>query len=352
MADLAQARAEAQRRLQAKFEDIFQRYGQAFDDQCDEIDLSTGELVVDRGFLQNMDIVTFGRIVSTTAVKDIPSIGKKRRLCLVSNDSDDELPIFTSPTQPRRRSFYTPQKSVGRSTTTSDTPVRQVLEPVSRSAPVTPEHTIGLCVLIPDINDHTSVIKPLDGSTPHGGDWCHITNADSDATDSDTDTALSTAFTEVIASTRHKWHQSTYKTPVSGPASPSTPPPEVIQVALPPPSFPPPPCSVSPRSPTGTSQPSFLSTPVTQPRVLTATSAPRPSTQTSAFLATPTRSNKKAKVNPFQDHQLNMSVVTQTPGRFPRKSDHTAAEGSPDPLCLGPGICQKIFCFTCARSQN
>ncbi|KAJ1948828.1 hypothetical protein IWQ62_006837, partial [Dispira parvispora] len=314
MADLAQARAEAQRRLQTKFEDIFQRYGQEFDDQCDEIDLSTGELVVDRGFLQNMDIVTFGRTVNPAAVQASPCVGKKRRLSLVSNESDDELPLIASPSQARRRLFYTPQKKIGQSNTTSDTPDRQVSAPVSRSVPVTPEHNTGLYMLIPDIHHHTSIIKTPDGSTPHGEARSHVTYTDSDATDSDTDVALTAAFTEIIASTKQKWYLSTSKVPVSGPASPSTPPPEANQISLPS-SFSPSPCLVPLKSTTDISQTELPFTPITQTRFFTAASAPRPSTQPSAFLATPARPSKTAKVNPMEDHQPNIPGVTQTPSR-------------------------------------
>ncbi|KAJ1924182.1 hypothetical protein IWQ60_005383 [Tieghemiomyces parasiticus] len=51
--DLVEARRRSQRRLQLTFESIIERYSQVADDETDEVDLLTGQVVVDRGYLRS-----------------------------------------------------------------------------------------------------------------------------------------------------------------------------------------------------------------------------------------------------------------------------------------------------------
>ncbi|KAI9806981.1 MAG: hypothetical protein M1833_002639 [Piccolia ochrophora] len=53
-ADLYKARGRNNKRLKSTFEDIFDKYSHDFEDVGDEIDLRTGEVVVDNGHLQEM----------------------------------------------------------------------------------------------------------------------------------------------------------------------------------------------------------------------------------------------------------------------------------------------------------
>ncbi|KAJ3032818.1 hypothetical protein HDV00_007041 [Rhizophlyctis rosea] len=56
--DIAQRRLASQLRLKTAWDEIFEKYGRDFDD-CDEIDMVTGEVVVDRGWLRKTHIKPF-----------------------------------------------------------------------------------------------------------------------------------------------------------------------------------------------------------------------------------------------------------------------------------------------------
>lgn len=53
--DLQIARARNDQKLKSLFEGIFEKYGKDFSDIGDEIDLSTGEIVINKGHVQRME---------------------------------------------------------------------------------------------------------------------------------------------------------------------------------------------------------------------------------------------------------------------------------------------------------
>src|SRR5690348_12595063 len=60
MASVGELRAESQQRLKSAFTSIFERYGRDFSGESNEIDLLTGRIVLDCGFLRRKRSVDFG----------------------------------------------------------------------------------------------------------------------------------------------------------------------------------------------------------------------------------------------------------------------------------------------------
>lgn len=55
MYQLDKKRAQSALKLKSRFEDIFEKYGKDFEGVGDEIDLLTGEVIVDNGHLQSLE---------------------------------------------------------------------------------------------------------------------------------------------------------------------------------------------------------------------------------------------------------------------------------------------------------
>ncbi|KAJ3060328.1 hypothetical protein HDU98_003699 [Podochytrium sp. JEL0797] len=62
-ADLGAMRQLSENRLKTSWELIFEKYGRSFEDEADEIDVLTGEIVVDKGCLKNTPNRPFGRML-------------------------------------------------------------------------------------------------------------------------------------------------------------------------------------------------------------------------------------------------------------------------------------------------
>ncbi|KAJ1979168.1 hypothetical protein H4R35_001618 [Dimargaris xerosporica] len=105
------ARAKAQDRLKSAFESIFARYDRAFDDECDEVDLSTGNLLVDRGFFRNWDAHQFGDCSDDA-----------------HSDSDSADALATSP-------GHWPPLVAAHSSYSTTTPTRSIITPTPNKRP-------------------------------------------------------------------------------------------------------------------------------------------------------------------------------------------------------------------------
>ncbi|RDA92887.1 hypothetical protein CP533_3874 [Ophiocordyceps camponoti-saundersi (nom. inval.)] len=92
---LSLERAQADNRFQATMAHIFEKYGRDFDGIGDEIDLLTGEILVDNGHLQNMR--NEGDVGVT---KDLDNVTGLLMEDLVHNQDDD---LFSSPAPPQLR---------------------------------------------------------------------------------------------------------------------------------------------------------------------------------------------------------------------------------------------------------
>ncbi|KAI8621928.1 centromere protein Scm3-domain-containing protein [Chytriomyces sp. MP71] len=68
--DIGELRAQSQGRLRDTWELIFAKYGRDTSDEADEIDVRTGEIVVDRGFYRNTPDRPFGRALFAGGVED------------------------------------------------------------------------------------------------------------------------------------------------------------------------------------------------------------------------------------------------------------------------------------------
>ncbi|KAJ3193944.1 hypothetical protein HK101_003792 [Irineochytrium annulatum] len=60
--DVETLRVQSRERLKRSWESIFERYGKDFEDEADEIDIRTGRLVVDRGFVRGTPTKPFGGV--------------------------------------------------------------------------------------------------------------------------------------------------------------------------------------------------------------------------------------------------------------------------------------------------
>ncbi|QKX54165.1 uncharacterized protein TRUGW13939_01249 [Talaromyces rugulosus] len=93
--ELQIARARNDKKLKSLFEGIFEKYGKDFSDVGDEIDLRTGEIVVNKGHVSLMEHEDdTGEVLETSQKKDSPrkaSNAHESHEPDLADDSDDEL---------------------------------------------------------------------------------------------------------------------------------------------------------------------------------------------------------------------------------------------------------------------
>ncbi|KAJ1973085.1 hypothetical protein H4R34_005196 [Dimargaris verticillata] len=223
MADLHTARAEAQGRLKSAFESIFARYSRVFDDECDEVDLSTGSLLVDRGFFRNWAVHQFGdssddtHSNSDTAEAPATSPGNGTSLAKAYPSYSMTTTTISTPTRPN-----TVPELTKRPWLTSACPSDELAQGLQTLLSTTPTRSFvakssALASGSPSLQWLARTPKPRQQRTMPKTVATVRYRADNIAEDDLLDSDLSSALTQIITATRSR-----LKLDTSVPLTPST----------------------------------------------------------------------------------------------------------------------------------